>query len=60
MKFRRRTLDELADMICGNASADTSLFPYRSSSYLSRFFEDADTPLSTRRFDAGLVGVKHA
>jgi hypothetical protein len=44
MKFRRRTLDELADMICGNASADTSLFPYRSSSSLSRFFEDADTP----------------
>jgi hypothetical protein len=43
MKFRRRTLDELADMICGNASADSSLFPYRSSSYLSRFFEDADT-----------------
>jgi hypothetical protein len=44
MKFRRRTLDELADMICGNASPDCSLFPYRSSSYLSRFFEDADTP----------------
>ncbi len=43
MKFRRRTLDELAEMICGNASTDTSLFPYRSSSYLSRFFEDADT-----------------
>jgi hypothetical protein len=43
MKFRRRTLDDLADMICGNANAETSLFPYRSSSYLSRFFEDADT-----------------
>lgn len=43
MKFRRRTLDELAELICGNANSDTSLFPYRSSSYLSRFFEDADT-----------------
>jgi hypothetical protein len=44
MKFRRRTLDELADMICGNANPDSSLFHYRSSSFLSRFFEDADTP----------------
>src|SRR5262245_4307150 len=43
MKFRRRTVDELADMICGNADANASFFPYRSSSYLSRFFEDADT-----------------
>ena len=43
MKFRRRTLDELAEMICGNANPDSSLFPYRNSSYLSRFFEDADT-----------------
>src|ERR1700730_9880386 len=43
MKLRRRTLDELAEMICGNANSDTSRFPYRSSSYLTRFFQDADT-----------------
>ncbi|MFO1035969.1 MAG: hypothetical protein U1E45_03915 [Geminicoccaceae bacterium] len=30
-------------MVCGNANSDTSLFPYRSSSYLSHFFEDAGT-----------------
>ena len=30
-------------LICGNANAEISLFPYRSSFYLSRFFEDADT-----------------
>lgn len=43
MKFRRRTLEQIADMICGNFKADTSVFPYRSSSYLSEFFADADT-----------------
>ena len=43
MKFRRRTLDELADMICGNFPAESSSFPYRSSSYITRFFQDADT-----------------
>ena len=43
MKFRRRTLDQIADMICGNFSAEESRFPYRSSSYITRFFQDADT-----------------
>ena len=43
MKFRSRTLDELADMVCGNFPAETSYFPYRSSSYITRFFQDADT-----------------
>lgn len=43
MKFRRRTLDEIAEFICGNGSPETCLFPYRSSSYLTRFFQDADT-----------------
>ena len=43
MKFRRRTLDELADMVCGNFPAETSHFSYRSSSYITRFFQDADT-----------------
>ena len=43
MKFKRRTLEQLADMICGNFDAETSVFPYRSSTYLSEFFADADT-----------------
>lgn len=41
MKWRRRTLEEIANMICGNG--DGSPFIYRSSSYLTRFFEDAET-----------------
>ena len=43
MKFRRRTLDEIADMICGNSMSEEKFFPYRSSSYITRFFEDAET-----------------
>ena len=42
MKFRKRTLDELADMICGNFPQETSRFKYRSSSYLTQFFADCD------------------
>ena len=30
-------------MICGNFPAETSHFPYRSSFYITRFFQDADT-----------------
>lgn len=41
MKWRERTLDEIAEMICGNGEAVP--FIYRSSSYLTRFFRDADT-----------------
>jgi hypothetical protein len=33
----------LADMICGNFKAEESFFVYRSSSYLTRFFQDCDT-----------------
>jgi hypothetical protein len=44
MKFRRRSMTEIADMICGNFSPpETSFFHYRSSSYLTEFFEDCDT-----------------
>ena len=43
MKFKRRTLEQIADMICGNFEGDTSVFPYRSSSYLTGFFADAET-----------------
>jgi hypothetical protein len=43
MDFKRRTLTQIADMICGNSTSGTSFFEYRSSSFLTRFFEDADT-----------------
>lgn len=33
----------IADMICGNYKAEDSLFVYRSSSHLTRFFQDCDT-----------------
>lgn len=43
MQFKRRTLMQLADMICGNFDHATTLFPYRSSSAITRFFKDCDT-----------------
>jgi hypothetical protein len=53
MEFKQRTLMQLADMICGNFKAEESFFRYRSSSYLTEFFQDCDTDYahdgSTRR-----------
>lgn len=43
MKFKARTVSQLADMICGNFDQSESVFIYRSSSVLTRFFQDADT-----------------
>jgi hypothetical protein len=43
MEFKQRTLMAIADMICGNFKAEESFFGYRSSSYLTRFFQDCDT-----------------
>lgn len=43
MIFKNRTLSQIADMICGNYSADESYFVYRSSKYLTEFFGDAGT-----------------
>lgn len=51
MKFKRRNVMDLADLICGNPGnqnpsntlEDPAYFPYRSSSYISMFFEDIDT-----------------
>jgi hypothetical protein len=44
MEFRRRTLSQLADMICGNTVDSKPVpFRYRSSSYLTEFFGDCDT-----------------
>ncbi|MBF8274644.1 MAG: hypothetical protein HW380_3749 [Magnetococcales bacterium] len=43
MKWKNKNLRELADIICGNAeSNDIRYFQYRSSSYLTKFFEDCD------------------
>src|SRR5688500_18282937 len=41
MGFKRRTLMQIADLICGNPG--TSFFVYRSSSYLTEFFADIET-----------------
>ena len=38
-EFRKRTVHEVADMICGN---EGDPFIYRSSTYLSEFFADCD------------------
>lgn len=41
VKWKNRNLRALADIICGNDSYG-ALFKYRSSSYLTEFFEDCD------------------
>lgn len=38
MKFKSRNLREIAEMVIG----DVAHFPYRSSSYITRFFEECD------------------
>jgi hypothetical protein len=43
MKFQKRTLMQLADLICGNFPEKETFFVYRSSSKLTEFFEDIDT-----------------
>lgn len=54
MKFERRTLTQIADMICGNFPEEETFFPYRSSSKLTEFFQDIDTDYrhdgSTRQY----------
>lgn len=43
MKWKSKNLRGLADLICGNSEANKpNYFPYRSSSYLTEFFEDCD------------------
>lgn len=49
MKFRKRTLEMLGDLICGNlgaadpqTDAEPAYFPYRSSSYITEFFAELD------------------
>jgi hypothetical protein len=44
MKFKQRTIWDIADMICGNTeNGKEVLFPYRSSSVITRFFRDCET-----------------
>jgi hypothetical protein len=43
MEFKRRTLMQIGDMICGNTIQNKNFFLYRSSSYLTQFFQDCDT-----------------
>ncbi|WP_328693345.1 hypothetical protein OHA74_38185 [Streptomyces phaeochromogenes] len=44
LELRRRTIRDLAEMICGNGTADAeSYFEYRSNMYLSEFFQDLAT-----------------
>ena len=44
MQFKRRTLNQIAELICGNFEmTEERFFPYRSSSYLTEFFADIET-----------------
>ncbi len=50
MKFKRRNVEKLADLVCGNLGSndrasyeDPKYFPYRSSSYITEFFQELDT-----------------
>jgi hypothetical protein len=53
MKFRRRNSEALADLICGNLGSHDpapgevpKYFPYRSSMYITEFFQELDTDLT--------------
>jgi hypothetical protein len=43
MVFKRRTLNQIADMVCGNYPNEETFFVYRSSKYLTEFFADIET-----------------
>lgn len=43
MEFKKRTLMQIANMICGNFKEEESFFRYRSSSHLTEFFQDCGT-----------------
>lgn len=57
MRFQKRTITQIADLVCGNFDAKDSFFVYRSSRYLSEFFADCETEYkhdgSTRGIWAG-------
>ena len=43
MEFKRRTLKQIAELICGNSVSEMDHFVYRTSSSLTGFFEDIET-----------------
>jgi hypothetical protein len=43
MEFKQRTFMQIANMICGNFKNEDSFFLYRSSSFLTEFFQNCDT-----------------
>jgi hypothetical protein len=50
MRFKRRNSEALADLVCGNLGSsepavghEPKYFPYRSSSYITEFFQELDT-----------------
>jgi len=50
VKFRKRTLESLGDLVCGNlgsedpgSSSEPKYFPYRSSMYITEFFAELGT-----------------
>lgn len=43
MKFKRRTVMQIADMICGNFPEEETRFVYRRSGLLTEFFSDIET-----------------
>ncbi len=50
MRFRRRNSEALGELICGNlgsddpkSGGDPRYFPYRSSTYITEFFQELDT-----------------
>lgn len=43
MKWKDRTIDEIAEMICIPQGKTDPFFIYRTSYYITRFFRDADT-----------------
>ncbi len=54
LSFKRRNLEALADLVCGNRGADQPgpeeeprYFPYRSSSYITEFFDELGTRVDT-------------
>jgi hypothetical protein len=61
MKWRKRTLDEVASMICGgagNCSVGEPFFQYRSSSYLTRFFSGCRHRIHTSGRITRMVGCR--
>lgn len=50
MKFKRRNVEALGELICGNVGSNEpgdgrkpKYFPYRTSSCITEFFQDLDT-----------------